>query len=126
MFNSSSYFYTVFITTTTTTGEPPVNVNASDAGKKTSGFVTSTTRPPVSPRPDLTSEDYLGGDGLDFDTFHYSPFSIQEESDDNAPLTQRHLKELNTKLDNLLASVAGSSRHAYSEATIKSFLDSLF
>ncbi|CAI9264897.1 unnamed protein product [Lactuca saligna] len=85
-------------TTTTTTSEPLVNVNASDA-------------------------DHLGGDGLDFDTFHYSLFSILDDSDDDAPLTQRHLKELNTKLDTLLASATASTSDAYSEATVKSMLD---
>ncbi|XP_023749833.1 uncharacterized protein PB18E9.04c-like [Lactuca sativa] len=112
-------------TTTTTTGEPLVNVNTSDTGANTLGFVTSTTTPPVSPQPGHTFEDHIGGDGLDFDTFHYSPFSIQENSDDNAYLTQRHLKELNTKLDTLLASAIASTSHAYSEATVKNMLDTL-
>lgn len=91
----------------------------------TSGFVTSTTTPPVSPQPGHTSEDHLGSDGLDFDTFDYSPFSIQEDIDDDAPLAQRHLKELNTKLDSLLASAAASSSNSYSEATIKNLFNSL-
>ncbi|KAL7608634.1 hypothetical protein Lser_V15G13291 [Lactuca serriola] len=94
-------------------------------GQHTLGFVTSTTKPPVSPQPGNTFEDHLGGDGLDFDTFHYSPFSIQENSDDDAHLTQRHLKELNTKLDTLLASATASTSHAYSEATVKNMLDIL-
>lgn len=62
---------------------------------------------------------------MDFDSFHYSPFSIQEDSDDDTPLTQRHLKDLYAKLDSLLASSTTSSTEAYSKVAIKSMLDTL-
>ncbi|CAI9259868.1 unnamed protein product [Lactuca saligna] len=112
-------------TTTTTTAKPPVSVNASDAGEKTSWFATTTTTSPISPQHHHGSEDFLGAKGLDFDTFHYSPFSIQEDSDDDAPLAQKDLKALNVKLDTLIVSSTASSSHAYSEEAIKTFLNTL-
>lgn len=108
---------------TTTTAGLTVDVNTSDAGEKTSGFTTTTTTP-VSPQHH-GSEDFLGVVGFDFDTFHYSPFSIQEESDDDAPITQKDLKALNVKLDSILASSTTSSSQAYSEAAVKGMLNTL-
>ncbi|CAI9261330.1 unnamed protein product [Lactuca saligna] len=111
--------------TTTTTGKPSVNVNGSYVGAKNSSFATTYTTSPISPQPQHSSEDPLSADGLDFDMFHYSAFSIQEYSDDDAPLTKRHLKYLQWNLDSLLASSTVSSSQAYSEASVKNMLNTL-
>lgn len=50
---------------------------------------------------------------------------MQQDSDDDAPITQRHLKALNEKLDSLLSSISSSSIIAYSEAAVKAMLDTL-
>ncbi|CAI9300134.1 unnamed protein product [Lactuca saligna] len=91
--------------------------------EKTSSFTTSTTSP-VSPQLH-GSKDILGGEGFNFDTFHYSTFSIQDDSDEDAPITQKELKALNEKLDSILASSNISSSKAYSEAAVKGMLDTL-
>ncbi|CAI9259714.1 unnamed protein product [Lactuca saligna] len=111
-------------TTTTTIGEPFVDVNASDAGEKTLGFETFSTTPPTS-QPQDHSSIPLSANGLDFDNFHYSPFSIQGKRDDETPMTQKDTRTLTEKLESLIASSTASSSHVYSEATVKSMLDTL-
>ncbi|KAL7603436.1 hypothetical protein Lser_V15G20514 [Lactuca serriola] len=59
---------------------------------------------------------------MEFDSFYYSPYRVQNEQDDDASITKKHIKELNAKLDTLMAS--SSSHHPYSEAAIQTMLDS--
>ena len=64
--------------------------------------------------------------GTLFEDFHYSPFIIQQESDvDDATMTAKQFKELNTKLDYLLESSKDSSRDEYSQTSVKAFLEML-
>ncbi|CAI9299053.1 unnamed protein product [Lactuca saligna] len=114
---------TATTTSTTTSVRPFVNVNTSYAAAKTSRFTTSTTSL-VSPQQH-GSEDVLGEEDFDFETFQYNPFSIQDDSDKDAPITQKDLKALNKKMDSILASSTISSSKAYSEATVKGMLDTL-
>ncbi|CAI9262244.1 unnamed protein product [Lactuca saligna] len=100
------------------------NEEASDAGVKTSGFETFFTTPPTS-QPQDDPDIPLGADGLDFDTFHYSLFSVQGESDDDAPVTQRHIRALFNKLESLIASSTATSIQAYYEAAVKGMLNTL-
>ncbi|CAI9299887.1 unnamed protein product [Lactuca saligna] len=117
-------FTQTMTTTTTTTGEPFFDVNASDVGAKTSGFETFSTAPPTS-QPHNESDIPLSVDGLDFDTIQYSPFSVQGKSDDDAPVTQKDIWALIEKLESRIASSTASSSHVYSEAEVKSMLDTL-
>lgn len=59
----------------------------------------------------------LGGEGIDFHTLYYSPYRVQSDDDNEAPITKKHLKEFNDKLDKLMAS--SSSQGPYSEASIQ-------
>ncbi|XP_023748924.1 pectinesterase inhibitor 10-like [Lactuca sativa] len=86
-------------TTTTTSVGPSVNINASDAGPKTSSFTTST-KSPVSPQ-------------------------LHDDSDEDGPITQKELKALNEKPDSILSSSIISSSKVYSEAAVKGMLDTL-
>ena len=94
-------------------------------GKKLQVFATTYTTSPISPQLQHDFEDFLSVDGIDLDSIHYSPFLIQDDSDDNALLTQRHLKDLNAKPDTLIPSFTTSSSQAYSKAAVKSMLDTL-
>lgn len=59
---------------------------------------------------------------MEFDSFYYSPYRVQSDEDDDAPVTKKYIKELNDKLDNLMAS--SSSHHPYSKAAIQTMVDS--
>ncbi|CAI9287997.1 unnamed protein product [Lactuca saligna] len=49
----------------------------------------------------------------------------QQDSDDDAPVSQRHLKDLYQKLDSLIGSISSSSNITYFEAAVKVMLDTL-
>ncbi|XP_023747864.1 gibberellin-regulated protein 14-like [Lactuca sativa] len=89
-------------TKTTTTR---VQTNVSDTGVRSS--VPETTKP-LSPTPSTETNTVLGGEDMEFDSFYYNPY--------------RHLKELNAKLDTLMAS--SSSHNPNSESAIQKRLNS--
>ena len=55
---------------------------------------------------------------MTFDSVYYSPYQVQSDDDDDAPVTKKHLKELHEKIDSLIASSSSSSQSTISEATI--------
>lgn len=59
---------------------------------------------------------------MDFDTFHFSPYTIQSDDDDDALVTKSQIKAMNEKLDTLLASSSQSSTSAYSEAIVQALV----
>lgn len=71
--------------------------------------------------------DTIFGDDQDaFEGFHFSPFNVQPESDeDDAPMTTKQLMELNSKLDSLIESSKTPSSDEYSQASVKSFFETL-
>lgn len=113
-------------TTTSTTTEPLAFVNVSDTGAPTSCVETLIISKPLSSSHSTKSETILGEEDVEFDTFHYSPFTVQRNSDDDAPITKRHLKDLNEKLNTLIASSSSSSTTAYSEIVINGLVATLF
>lgn len=64
-------------------------------------------------------------DDDDFAGFTYSPFNIRTESDDEALVTRGQLKEIHEKLEFLLHATKISSIVDYSQATVKSILETL-
>ncbi|XP_023745248.1 proline-rich protein 3-like [Lactuca sativa] len=111
-------------TTTTTIG---VQTNVFDTGVRSlAPETTTTTKPteipifskPPSPTPTTETNTVLGGDDVDMDTFYYSPYRVQS---DDAPMTKKHLKELNENIDNLI--VSSSSQDLYTEAAIQGMVD---
>ena len=60
---------------------------------------------------------------MTFDSVYYSPYQVQSDDDDDAPVTKKHLKELHEKIDSLIAS-SSSSRSTISEAAIQGLVDS--
>ena len=64
----------------------------------------------------------LGGKDLEFDSSYFSPYHVQSDEDEDAPVTKHHLKAVNDKLDQLLSS---SSTGAYSDATLKALFSSV-
>ncbi|XP_023770500.1 flocculation protein FLO11-like [Lactuca sativa] len=80
-------------TTTTTSIVPTPPVNASDVGAQTSVVEIPITSTPLSPINSEESDTILGGTDMDFYTFHYNPYTVQSDDDDDAPITKRHLKE---------------------------------
>ncbi|CAH1431384.1 unnamed protein product [Lactuca virosa] len=112
-------------TTTTTPTEPQVRVNVSDTGAPTSGTETPITSKPLSPPHSNESDTVIGGEDADFDSFYFSPYRVQSDDDDDAPVTKRHLKDLNEKLDKLIASASSSSTTEYIEAAVKALFSTL-
>ncbi|CAI9302847.1 unnamed protein product [Lactuca saligna] len=112
-------------TTTTSTVDPPVTVNTSDVWAGASGFTFGHFTPPISHFPQYNPDMIYGGDDDNFVGFTCSPFNIQTESGEEAPVTRGQLKDINEKLDSLLQSSRTSSSADYSQATIKSFLEIL-
>ncbi|XP_052620068.1 uncharacterized protein LOC128126361 [Lactuca sativa] len=74
-----------------------------------------TSSKPLSPTPSTETTLILGGEDLEFDSIYFSPYQVQSEDDDDEPITKRHLKAVNDKLDQLLSS---SSLGAYSDAAL--------
>ncbi|KAL7611656.1 hypothetical protein Lser_V15G06890 [Lactuca serriola] len=89
---------------------------------------TKTTTPlasPPPPSPENASDGenpYLGGENMNFDSVYYSPFQVQSDEEDDAPVTKKHLKELNEKLDLLLAS-SSNQQSSLSEAALQKIVD---
>ncbi|KAL7594699.1 hypothetical protein Lser_V15G28968 [Lactuca serriola] len=89
---------------------------------------THTTTPPASPPP--TSPDhasdgdnpFLGGENMTFDSVYFSPFQVQSDDDEEAPVTKKHLKELHEKVDLLIAS-SSNSQSSLSEAALQKIVD---
>lgn len=111
--------------TTTSSDEPPVTVNASDVGEGASGFIVGHSTPPITLLHQDDPDTIYGGNDEDFGGFTYSPFNIRTESDNEAHVTKGQLKAANEKLDSLLQSSKTSTNIDYSNATIKSFLETL-
>ncbi|CAI9302360.1 unnamed protein product [Lactuca saligna] len=65
------------------------------------------------------------GDDDDFAGFPYSPFNIRTENDDESLITKGQLKLINEKLDSLLNAEKTSSIEDYSQATVKSILETV-
>ncbi|KAL7609467.1 hypothetical protein Lser_V15G13968 [Lactuca serriola] len=85
--------------------------------------ITSTTQiPPTSIPAAEDEEPFLGGEDMTFDSVYYSPFQVQSDDDDDAPVTKKHLKELHEKIDSLMAS-SSSSQSSISEAAIQRIVD---
>ncbi|CAI9268699.1 unnamed protein product [Lactuca saligna] len=82
--------------------EPHVAVKESNATNNTSGFKTTHISLPISLlRQD--DPDMIYGDGEDdFTGFTFSPFTIRNESDDEAPVMKGQLQAIHEKLDSLL------------------------
>ncbi|KAL7609583.1 hypothetical protein Lser_V15G13547 [Lactuca serriola] len=89
---------------------------------------THTTKPPASPPPSSPGnalegeEPLLGGENMTFDSVYYSPFQVQSDDDDDAPVTKRHLQELHDKIDSLIAS-SSTSQSSLSEAAVQKTVD---
>ncbi|KAL7584446.1 hypothetical protein Lser_V15G43419 [Lactuca serriola] len=129
----------IFTDATTTTTE--VRTNVSDTGAPTKApeptptteptsqpEPTTTTEPPPSPPPSSPAqaaedeEPFLGGEDMTFDSVYYSPFQVQSDDDDDAPVTKKHPKEPHEKIDSLIAS-SSSSQSSISEVAIQRIVD---
>ncbi|KAL7601907.1 hypothetical protein Lser_V15G26951 [Lactuca serriola] len=143
---------TPIFTNATTTSTADVRANVSDTGVHTDAPETTpapettkapeptpipettqpepthTTTPPASPPPPSPGHDsegeepFLGGEDITFDLVYYSPFQLQSDDDDNAPVTKRHLKELHDKIDLLIAS-SSTSQSSLSEDAVQKIVD---
>ncbi|CAI9303284.1 unnamed protein product [Lactuca saligna] len=115
--------FTDYATAPTTTIEPPISINASDAGAGASGLATGHSTPPISPLHQ--NDPYMNfGDDDNFAGFTYSPFNIKIESDDKAPIMRGKLKEIHKKLDSFLHATKKSSTDDYSKENFQSSLES--
>ncbi|XP_023738707.1 pollen-specific leucine-rich repeat extensin-like protein 2 [Lactuca sativa] len=109
-------------TTTTNTTEPHFTIPNPPV---TEPFVTTEPPPtskPLSPTQSTETTPILGGEDLEFDSTYFSPYQVQNDDDDDEPVTKRHLKVVNEKLDQLLSS---SSSGAYSQAALKALFSSV-
>ncbi|KAL7618093.1 hypothetical protein Lser_V15G04599 [Lactuca serriola] len=59
---------------------------------------------------------------MTFDSVYFSPFQVQSDEEDDAPVTKKHLKELNEKVDLLLAS-SSNQQSSLSEAALQKIVD---
>ncbi|XP_052627609.1 uncharacterized protein LOC128134173 [Lactuca sativa] len=115
-------------TTSTTTTKPTFTVpNPLVTKAPFTTEPTLTTEPPpslkpLSPTPSTETTPILGGEDLEFDSTYFSPYRVQSEDDDDEPITKRHLKAVNDKLDQLLSS---SSTGAYSDTTLKALFSAV-
>ncbi|XP_052625758.1 pollen-specific leucine-rich repeat extensin-like protein 2 [Lactuca sativa] len=103
--------FTTTTTRTTTTGahftapnppitEPPVTTER------------PATLKPLSPTQSTKTTTILGGEDLEFDSTYFSSYRVQSDDDDDEPITKRHLKAVNEKLDQLLSSSSSDSLQA--------------
>ncbi|CAI9288598.1 unnamed protein product [Lactuca saligna] len=104
---------------------PPVSVNAFDAGAGASGFTSTHISPPISPLRQNDPDMIYGDDEDDFEGFTYSLFTIRTESDDEALVMRGKLMAIHEKLDSLIQASNPSSTDEYSQATVKSLLETL-
>lgn len=105
--------------------EPPILVNTSDVGVGTSGFTTSHISTPISPLHQDDPDMIYGDVEDDLVGFTFSPFTIMNDNDDEAPVTKGQLKAMHEKLDSLLKASKPSSTNDYSQASFKSILETL-
>ncbi|KAL7611201.1 hypothetical protein Lser_V15G12498 [Lactuca serriola] len=103
--------FTTTTTRTTTTGahftapnppitEPPVTTEP------------PATLKPLSPTQSTRTTTILGGEDLEFDSTYFSSYRVQSDDDNDEPITMRHLKAVNEKLDQLLSSSSSDSLQA--------------
>ncbi|KAL7618923.1 hypothetical protein Lser_V15G01055 [Lactuca serriola] len=89
---------------------------------------THTTTPPASPPPTSPGHasegdnPFLGGENMTFDSVYFSPFQVQSDDENDAPVTKKHLKELNEKVDLLLAS-SSNTQSSLSKAALQKIVD---
>ena len=57
------------------------------------------TTTPLSPTQSTETNTVIGGEKLEFDSTYFSPYRVQSDDDEYAPLTKRHLKAVIDKLD---------------------------
>lgn len=62
----------------------------------------------------------LGGEDVNFDTLYYSPYQLESDGEEDAPVTKPHLKEMNEKLDKILDS--SSTHDPSSKSAMKSLM----
>ncbi|KAL7610282.1 hypothetical protein Lser_V15G13610 [Lactuca serriola] len=105
-------------TTTTTMG---AQTNISNAGVHSSAPETPVTTQHSSFTRSTDTNTVLGGEDLEFDSTYFSPYHVQRDDNDDAPITNQHLKVVTDKLDQLLSS---SSATPYSEAALKALFSS--
>ncbi|XP_023764879.2 uncharacterized protein LOC111913403 [Lactuca sativa] len=109
-------------TTTTTTGAHSTAATPPVTTKTPVMTEPPTTTKPLSPTTSTDTTPVLGGDDLEFDSTYFSPYCVQSDEDDDEPVTKRHLKAVNDKLDQLLSS---SFSGAYSKAALKDLFSSV-
>ncbi|CAI9293451.1 unnamed protein product [Lactuca saligna] len=117
---TDEFFDNILIPSPTTTISTPTSI----APCHLSPLDTGNSTPPISPLRQ-NGQDMIFGDDDDFARFTYSPFKIRSQSDDESPITRGQLKAINETLDSLLHATNTSSTNDYSQATIKSILDTL-
>ncbi|XP_052627641.1 extensin-like [Lactuca sativa] len=96
--------FTDTTTTTTTTGAhstAPTPLVTTEPPIKTT---QPTNTKPLSHTPYTETNPVLGGEDLEFDSTYFSPYRVQSDEDDDEPVTKRHLKAVNDKIDQLLSS----------------------
>ncbi|XP_023769602.1 uncharacterized protein LOC111918175 [Lactuca sativa] len=94
----------------------PPSESDSESSKDEVTIEPPVTTTPPSPTQSTETNTVLGGDDLEFDSTYISPYRVQSDDYDDAPVTKRHLKTITDKLDQLLSS---TSTGAYSEAALK-------
>ncbi|XP_052624904.1 uncharacterized protein LOC128132397 [Lactuca sativa] len=115
----------IFTDTTTTTTTTKPHSTVPNPPVTTELPVTNEPPPsskPLSPTQSTETTPILGGEDFEFDSTYFSPYRVQSDDDDDEPVTKRHLKSVNEKLDQLLSS---SSSGAYSEAALKALFSSV-
>ncbi|CAI9263190.1 unnamed protein product [Lactuca saligna] len=112
-------------TITTTIDEPPMFSKASNVGAGASGFTFSHSTQPISPLCQNDPDTIFGEHEEDFGCFAYISFNIRTESDDDTLVTKTKLKDINEKLDSLIKASKTLTSDEYSQAKIKSFLETL-
>lgn len=112
-------------TTTTITSTPLVSANVSDMGVGASSFTLCHDSHPISLLRQDDPDTIFGDDKDESVDFHYSPFHVQAESDDDAPVSKGKLKAITEKMDSLLESCKASPNNVYSQAMIKACIETL-
>lgn len=92
---STPFYIESITTTTTTTSTPPITVNVSDTGAVASGVTIGPDFTPISPLRQDDPDTVFSDDHDEFQDFHYSPFNVHEDNDDDAPITKGKFKALN-------------------------------
>ncbi|CAI9303807.1 unnamed protein product [Lactuca saligna] len=83
---------TATTSTTNMTNEPPVTINTSDVGVGASVLTIGHSTTLISSLRQDDLDTFLKGDEFEFRSFQFNPFRFQEDSDDDAPVTQRQFK----------------------------------